>query len=1375
MPPKTTVTKDLTESMDSSQQQNIETSEFEREEQVVVGIGASAGGLEALQRLLATLPDQLNLAIIIAHHLDPHHQTILGSLLARCTEIPIVDAEHNAPIEMNHIYVTPPNKDIIIANNTIQLLEPVTTTGSKPSIDIFFTSLSREKGKYSVGIILSGAGSDGAFGVRAIKAAEGVVIVQDELSAKHDGMPRSAIQTGCADLVLEPDQIWSELLRLLHARESARTHQDNIDNLNQLLHKIFLLILEHTGHDFSGYRESTIFRRIDRRMLATKSASLEKYIEYLEQHPAEIRMLFNEFLIHVTSFFRDPEVFEELEIAIRKIIAAKTGNEPIRVWVPGCSTGEEPYTIALLFAKHLQHRIYDMDIKIFATDLNESAIAVARKGLYSVSSIENVPASLRERFFSEGANTYQILKQIRNIVVCSLHNILKDPPYLKLDLISCRNMLIYIKPEKQNEIFSLFHYALNPDGYLLLGKSESATQSAELFTIIDSKKKLYQRNLAFSSEALFSRANSQNLRIASRKKPESTGTLSPVTLVQKYLLEHYVPCSVLINQTGDILFIQGNIVPWFGTVSGKLETNLFKLLQPELRVELRILLKKAMEQHVPLKSHKIPLGSPPTNRAMTLTILPVLEQAQYKDCYIVCLQELAIAPQQSDDAPPDREIQNRVTELEQDLATTREHLQSMMEELESYNEELQSANEELQSTNEELQSTNEELEVSGEELQSTNEELLTVNDELNDRTMELNHSNADLLNILNNSAPLMVLDSHLKITRMTQSMSTVPGMDPDHIGMTVTSLLFPTELRPLHAWCQEVLESNVSLSRDVQVNDNFFQIRILPYCDENEVTTGVILVFIDLTDYKNMEVALREAKEKAESANNAKNNFIASINHEVRVPLNTIIGMSELLQTTELSDTQRSHVEIINSASSTLIEMIWDILALADADKEKIALEQVDFNLKDLLERNMKILALRAQQAGLSFDYSIAPDVPVNLLGDPFNLRRILYKLIGNAIQFTPSGRITLRVQNESKPGDHQCHLRFSIQDTGIGIDREQLETIFDRVTREDRSMTGDFGGTGTGLALCKSLAELAKGSIAVQSEVGKGSVFHLMMPFALSELNAMTVLTEDSDFSEERIHTENDADENLNITQKLPPLRILLVEDIKDNQTIFTHHLIQWGATVDVACNGLEGIALFQKNEYDLVLMDIRMPVMNGYDATRMIREIQQKKRSTPTPILALTVNSVQEELQLAIDAGCDGVITKPLKKDTLFRKVLEVIHNTSDPSHTEANESLVASTRPPRLRITLGSDFREVMPQVRDFQRKQIQLAVTALEQQDFEQLRMIAHKIKGMMTHPRINELGAHLEQIAKNQESRDCRKILGEIKKLHDLLEIDYEQP
>jgi two-component system CheB/CheR fusion protein len=785
---------------------------------------------------------------------------MLIDLLRAHTKLEVMEAKNREPLRAGRVYVTPPGRNVSIANGRVKLTKTSREVGPKPSVDQFFTALAEDMGERAVGIILSGTGSDGALGVRAIKAHGGFTMAQAIESAKFDGMPHAAINTGDVDLVLPPHRIGPELRDLLKHPRSAPLPFPEEDTLGDV-QRILRLLLTRTGCDFSDYKPNTLNRRIQRRMAIHKVTQLSEYLRYVEASPKEAWDLGRDILVSVTAFFRDPEAFQVLEKALVSILDGKERGDQIRIWVPGCATGEEAYSIAILLDKLLRSRGTGVSVQIFGTDLDENAILHARRGVYPITSLGGVDPALRKRCFLSIQNAYQVVKPIREMVVFARHDLVKDPPFSHLDLISCRNVLIYFNSRLQQRIIPLFHQVIEPNGYLLLGKSESIVAFSELFEQIDRKWKLFQRRPETFNSA--QGHDYQPYRIptttpSTRQKREQRHSMQEI--INHAIADAYAPLAVLIDERMQVRHVRGDISAYLRLSAGDLDLNIVNLARDELRTDLRTLLYRVTRDHTPLKSRRLQIGTNSNVVRLSLHARPVRMSEEEGWLIAVIFQEEVGDDTQEGDVPVvDLSEDARIAELEKEVTDTREQLQTTVEELETTNEELQSINEELQSANEELHSANEELETSNEELQSANEELHTLNEALQLKSAEVAMTSADIENVLKSIGfPMLVVDRDLRITRATPAADQLFDLSSILSRPVVTGVPSTISLPGLRSELLQVMETGHVLESELMQGRTVYWRRILPYYSEDGEIAGAILMFLDRTSLHTAEKTLRE-------------------------------------------------------------------------------------------------------------------------------------------------------------------------------------------------------------------------------------------------------------------------------------------------------------------------------------------------------------------------------------------------------------------------------------------------------------------------------------------------------------------------------------
>jgi two-component system CheB/CheR fusion protein len=826
----------------------------------VVGIGASAGGLEAFTQLLHALPPDTGMSFVFIQHLDPKHVSMLTQLLTRETEMPVSEVTNGTRVQPDHVYVIPQNTCMSIRANRL-ILEPRTSRQHLP-VDYFLTSLAADLKSKGIGVILSGTASDGTIGLKAIKAAGGITFAQDRISAKFGGMPQSAIDAGCVDFIQPPEKIAKELARIgshpyvrPDVLQLAPMGEAGPVTTGSALGRILAQLRFATGVDFANYKSTTVQRRISRRMALHRIDSVDKYAEYLRSNTPELHTLYEDILINVTEFFRDPPVFQALKISVfPKIVAATERQTPIRVWVPGCSTGEEVYSIGISLLEYLEDNSQQPHIQIFATDISDVALENARTGIYSESNVRNVSPERLRRFFTKRDSGYRISKRIREVCIFAKQNVTRDPPFSKLDLISCRNVLIYLGPVLQKRVLPVFHYALRPSGFLLLGSSESIGPFAEIFSPFDKKNKIYVPKAANSRthQEYESREALQDLP-APRKRNDWNET-EVQRQADRIVLAKYAPPGVVIDENLNILQFRGHVSPFLHPAGGAASLNLLKMAPDGMLVELRNAVHSSKAQAVPVRREGLKLMESGTLREFSFEVIPFKSPGGQERRFLIVFEDgprRLVMPATLPAATKERTFGTADQEnmqLRQDLAAAKEYLQSIIEEQDASNEELRSANEEIQSSNEELQSTNEELETAKEELQSANEELNTVNEELQNRNLQLNQTGNDLLNLLTNvHIPIVMLGNDLRIRRYTPVCERILNLIPTDVGRPISDIKFRFDVAHIEDSLMEVLrtlEPQVQEIRDAKGHE--YSMRLRPYRTEDNRIDGVVMVFLDM-------------------------------------------------------------------------------------------------------------------------------------------------------------------------------------------------------------------------------------------------------------------------------------------------------------------------------------------------------------------------------------------------------------------------------------------------------------------------------------------------------------------------------------------------
>ncbi|MDR6844375.1 CheR family methyltransferase [Flavobacterium granuli] len=1400
--------------------------ELKKKSFTVVAIGASAGGLEAVTQLLKNISPSTGMAFIYVQHLSPNHKSLLDVLLSKVTQMEVQVIDNMETMKPNNVYVIPNDKEIEVTNGHIKLIPRPKNRTSNFSIDLLFSSLAETHHENVIGVILSGSANDGTRGLKEIKQAGGITFAQDD-SAKFSSMPNSAIAEGFVDFVLSPKEIGIELTRISkHPLIINTTHkkisETEIDN-NNLEWKIILQLLHKRKNvDFSHYKMNTIKRRMLRRMLVHKIKTLKEYAELLMNESNEVDILYQDLLINVTAFFRDTEPFLHLKnVILPKLLETKTAGETLRIWVAACATGEEVYSIAMILFELQESSPNSIPFQIFASDLSGDAIRIARTGEYSTNQLATVSQERLHRFFIKSKNKYRISKELRDVCVFAKHNILRDPPFSRMDFISCRNMLIYLDTTAQKKAISTFHYALNDGGCLMLGKSETIGTIAPIFTILDKKFKFYSRKKNsglrsipdLTSRLSHSTMSDKNTIPPSAFKKVSASVNGTIGMAfDNVLLEHHVPASVIINYDLEILQFRGSTSLYLKHSPGKASFNILKMAHIEITFELRNAIHHAIKTKLPIRKMGIEMNRNPidnTIQIVNLEVIPLNIEGEEPLLIVIFTgyiqhetEEDSIKAQENNTIAKDR----RIKKLEDELAAARADMGSITHDQEAANEELQSANEEIVSSNEELQSLNEELETSKEEIESTNEELVISNQELHSRIQqveELNQYNEAILSTVHE--PVLVLDKEIKIKSANISFcKTFHVTEEECIGKSLYQLgnnqwnikqlkelleeivpknnrfhdfevehVFPvigkkimllnahrivqtreneelivltiidiTDVRNLaielqvketkaleiqlevekkvlkliedsnkrynmmlmqspfsfailkgkdmiialandsikEIWgkgsiiegnpimsilpelkdgpipkmlddaytkgvAQEGYELLVPLMRNGKLDNVYFNFVYQPYLDADGTILGVTIIAYEVTAQINLKDELIEARriaeqntKIAENALKSKQQFLSNMSHEIRTPMNAIIGFTNVVLKTDLNKEQKEFISAIKSSGSALIVLINDILDLAKVDAGKMAFDKKNFNIFESIADIFYLFESKCSEKNLKLEQQYDTRIPEYIVGDSIRLRQIILNLISNAIKFTSKGKIILRVQM-LKEDLEKTTIEFTLTDTGIGIPKNKLATIFDNFEQASTEISRLYGGTGLGLAIVKQLVEHQGGTLIVKSEEGKGSTFGFIM-----------------DFGKFCVEAPTEAENIQNTIEGLENIKVLVAEDVPLNQLLIKIILEEFGFQCDIAENGKVAIEKLKENSYDIILMDILMPEMNGFEATDYIRNIMNSK----IPIIALTADVTTVDVQKSKTVGMNDYISKPIDEKLLYDKIIKQLKKT-------------------------------------------------------------------------------------------------------------------
>jgi two-component system, chemotaxis family, CheB/CheR fusion protein len=1185
------------------------------------------------------MPADTGAAFVLVQHLAPHHESMLSEILARHTSMVLAQVVDEVRVEPNHVYSIPPNTTLTFAAGRLHLAEASETR--RVPIDGFFTSLAASLRDHAVGIILSGAGSDGALGIQAIKEHGGMTMAQEPESARFDSMPRSAIATLCVDHVLRIEEMPAALIAHLRRLAAGVRAPDGragkmaepvASGRRSLILTVCAILQQKTGHDFSRYKESSLGRRLARRMEQMQLTSPEAYLERLRGDPGEVDLLLKDLLINVTQFFRDPEVFAVLgREVVPRLFDEKRETDVVRVWIAGCASGEEAYSIAMLLEEHVASLEAPPEVKIFATDIDEEALAEARQGRYSAAAVAPISPERLARFFNREGDVYEVKKTLRDMCVFAKHNLVNNPPFSRLDLISCRNTLIYLRGDLQNELLALLHYALRPGGHLLLGPAESVAARTELFRAVSEPYRIFRRREPVIPPVLNFPLGEPNLPTAAQPFLLPEKGRRTARAVERLLLEKFVPASVVVGERGEVLYLAGPTRRYLEQPAGAPTLNLVDLAHPELRLSLRGALREALATHAEVVRESVSVGLGGELRQVDISVRPMTELGADPNALLVVFSEksgaaAATEPGASPRAPRDEPM---AAQLEREMERTRMSLLATIDDRQASNEQLQTANEELLSMNEEMASTNEEMQTSREEMQSINEELQTLTAELRHRIAQLDAANGDLRNIFASTHIATVfLDARLRIKRFTPAATELFRLVETDVDRELGDIMPRFAEGDLMAAVGEVVRTLEPQEREVhrREGDRWYAQRVQPYRTVDNLVDGVVITFIDITDRKRSADAL-------EASGRRKNEFLAMLAHELRNPLVPIRNAAHLLRRHDDvdPDTRQAH-DTIDRQVGHMVRMIDDLLDVSRVDQGKIRLERRLLDLVELVRTVVEDARGLLVERGLTVELSL-PDAPLPFTGDVTRLSQVVGNLLDNAGKFTDAGgtiRVALGVW------DDRTRAVLVVDDTGIGMDAETLPRIFDIFDQADRTLDRSRGGIGLGLSLVKGLIVQHGGSVRAESEgVGRGSRFVVELP-----------LDPNATAPEPKKPVTSAA-------APVPPRRILVIEDSEDAAVTMKLVLQRWGHQVEVAREGSDALVMAKQSQPEIVFCDIGLPGdLDGYEVAKALRADAHLRSAY---LVALTGYGRDEDKARAAHAGFDAHVTKPASHEALRNAIAQ------------------------------------------------------------------------------------------------------------------------
>lgn len=1230
---------------------------------LVVGIGASAGGLEAIERLFTRMPLETGMAFVLVQHLSPDFKSLMDEVLSRWTSIPIRRAENGMPLEANTIFLMPPKTMMVVSEGRLLLTEKDPKSSLTLPIDLFFRSLARDVGRRGVAVVLSGTGSDGSRGIVDVHESEGMVIVQSPPSAKFDGMPQSAIDSGVVDLVLTPEEAADALVRYAgNPRISqlpeviAKAEADRMDETG--LRHVFKLMRDRFGLDLDQYKLNTVVRRIERRLLLSGIDHIDAYARELDADPQELDRLYHDVLIGVTKFFRDHEAYDRLRAdAIEPLIASKEDGQDLRVWVAGCATGEEAYSIAMLLDEAIVEAGRRLNLKVFATDVHRESLEFASHGVYPADRLAGLSQSRIDTYFVATSAGYQVASRIRQSTVFAPHNLLKDAPFTRIDLVTCRNVLIYFQPDAQGKVLSLLHFGLGTGGMLFLGPSENPGVVGDEFDMIDARWKIYQkrRDVRLPTEI--------RLNSAPRDYPSlrDTGLPSPVAGLRRpaslatssydALLAALVPSGLLLSADGALLHTFGDAGRYFRPESGRFNVSAFDRLTGDLKGAVMNAMRVALKSQTPVTYSGLSV-TPPDGAVETIDLRarPAFDDRHQAPIVLIEFSAAATKPSAGASLDPGSVSAEQISGLETELRFAKESLQATIEELETSNEELQATNEELVASNEELQSTNEEL-------QSVNEELYTVNAEHQRKIRQLAELSRDMDNLLaSTEVHTVFLDAQLRIRKFTPGGAAALNFLPRDVDRTIDAFTPTFACERFVEKIGGVIRTGVSHEEEVRRRDGgWFLMRVLPHPSpptaaqsNGSAIDGALLTLIDITK-------LKEAADALVTSVELRDQFLAMLSHELRNPLATILnGVQVLAAAVQGGEPAVAEpLAVIQRQSRHMASLLDDLLDVTRVSQGKISLKKRVFDLNGVVQTALEAISVRLRSRSQAVRVTSPPNGPLWVSGSEPRILQVLVNLLVNASKYSgPDAKIDLSVTLErtlAPPdgGDRALSAYpdavVRVRDYGVGIEAEHIDKVFDLFVQADRTIDRADGGLGVGLTLVKVLVELHGGTVSVASEgEGKGAEFTVRLPTCGAPAGPKSRGEPASPSGGGR--------------------SIVLIEDNADASRMLAFLLEESGFRVSIANDGVRGLELVTNNRPDAAVIDIGLPGMSGYDLARAIRS---DPAFAGIRLIALTGYGQSSDRLKSSEAGFDEHVVKPVDPELLF-KLLGGDHGDFPPEQT-------------------------------------------------------------------------------------------------------------
>ncbi|HXA24044.1 MAG TPA: chemotaxis protein CheB [Acetobacteraceae bacterium] len=1205
-----------------------------------MAIGASAGGLDALRKLLAALPAANGMAYILVQHLDPTHESMMVALLAGHTSMAVRQATNGMPVERDQLYIIPPGSYLSVGNGALHLSQPQARHGARLPFDFLLHSLADEYGARAICVILSGTGADGSLGLKAVKEKCGLVIAQDPDEAGYDGMPRSAITTGAVDLVLPVAEIPEALVKYDRRMALTRAHEGSVPQEAEhgWLPEIIDLLHTRSNHDFRLYKPGTLQRRIERRMAmaAIGADDMDRYLEILRSDTGELDLLAKDLLINVTSFFRDPKVFDLLaNKIIPDLVRSHSPDQPLRIWIAGCSTGEETYSLAMLFQVEITASKRNIKLQVFASDVDPDAVARAREGLYPETIEADVSPERLVRFFSKEGNCYRVLPELRAAVVFTVQDVLADPPFSRIDLVSCRNLLIYLRPEAQAKVVSLFHFSLRESGILLLGSSETAGDVNGRFEVIAKSERLYRRiGHERPGEFGFSMRSGDDVRAVARPgQGHATARQTALAeLCRRLVIETYAPAAVLINRKCECLYSLGPTDRYLRVASGYPTHDLLAMARHDMRTRLRSAIHQASQENLRIIVAGGRVNHNGYMASFNIDVQPVLSEDE--QLLLICFVDEPKHERKRGGANEPADVP-QVAALEQELAATKNELQGAIRSLEVSVEEHRAINEEALSVQEEYQSTNEELVTSKEELQSLNEELTALNSQLQE-TLERQRTTAnDLQNVLySTDVATLFLDTDLNIRFFTPATKALFSVIASDVGRPLADLTSLAADGALLTDAGTVLRTRAPLEREIEARSGAWYIRrILPYRTQDGGVEGVVITFADITDRRRTADELAAAKRHAEQANSAKSHFLAAASHDLRQPLQTLVLIQDLLAKSVEGERARKLVARLDETLSAMAGMLNTLLDVNQIEAGTVQAETVNFPINDLLERMRDEFTYHARAKGLAL--RVVP-CGLSIRSDPRLLEQMIRNLLSNAMKYTERGKVLMGCRRRDGM------LSIEVWDTGIGIPNDDLQSIFEEYRQLGNPARERSLGLGLGLSIVQRLGNLLGHRVHVRSHLGKGSVFAIEVTLPKSETAPQP-----------EPYRPITADPIVAVGRRTGT--ILVIEDDPEVCELLELVLKADGHGAVTAEDGVAALELVAREmvQPDLILADYNLPRgMNGLQAANKLQETLHRQ----IPFIILTGDISTGTLRDIAGQGCVH-LNKPVKLKELNQAIQRLL----------------------------------------------------------------------------------------------------------------------